>query len=118
MPFPSLGDLPDPGIEAVSPTSHALAGEFLTTAPPGKPSEWRRGAQFPTQRLKGPLAPHPGIAGLQELSQWDTGERLVQTPRLPSGEAEACGKGAICSRSGCYADEGVGPDLGSPRQVQ
>ena len=27
-------DLPDPGIE---PTSPALAGEFLTTEPPGKP---------------------------------------------------------------------------------
>ena len=34
LPFPSLGDLPDPGIE---PTSPALAGGFFTTAPPGKP---------------------------------------------------------------------------------
>ena len=32
--FPSPGDLPDPGIELVSP---ALTGEFLTTEPPGKP---------------------------------------------------------------------------------
>ena len=30
LPFPSLGDLPDPGIE---PMSHALAGSFLTTEP-------------------------------------------------------------------------------------
>ena len=30
-----LGDLPDPGIE---PASHALAGRFFTTEPPGKPS--------------------------------------------------------------------------------
>ena len=28
------GDLPDPGIEPISP---ALAGEFSTTEPPGKP---------------------------------------------------------------------------------
>ena len=35
-PFPSLGDLPDRGIE---PTSCALAGGFFTTEPPGKP--WR-----------------------------------------------------------------------------
>ena len=34
LPFPSLGDLPDPGIESVSP---ALAGRFFTSEPPGKP---------------------------------------------------------------------------------
>ena len=33
-PFPSPGDLPEPGIELVSP---ALAGGFFTTEPPGKP---------------------------------------------------------------------------------
>ena len=36
LPFPSPGDLPDPGIEPVSP---ALAGEFFTTELPGKLSE-------------------------------------------------------------------------------
>ena len=35
LPFPSPGDLPKPGIERVSP---ALANEFFTTEPPGKPS--------------------------------------------------------------------------------
>ena len=30
LPFPSPGDLPDPGIEPESP------GEFFTTEPPGK----------------------------------------------------------------------------------
>ena len=34
LPFPSLGDLPDPGIEPATP---ALAGGFFTTEPPGKP---------------------------------------------------------------------------------
>ena len=38
LPFPSPGDLPDPGIEPVSPGSPALAGKFLTNVPPGKPS--------------------------------------------------------------------------------
>ena len=37
LPFPSPGDLPDPGIKAASPVSPALAGEFFTTEPPGKP---------------------------------------------------------------------------------
>ena len=34
LPFPSPGDLPDPGIELVSP---ALADRFFNTAPPAKP---------------------------------------------------------------------------------
>ena len=34
LPFPPPVDLPDPGIEPVSP---ALAGGFFTTEPPGKP---------------------------------------------------------------------------------
>ena len=37
LPFPSPGDLPDPGIEPESPKSPALAGGFFTTEPPGKP---------------------------------------------------------------------------------
>ena len=34
LPFPSPGDLPDPGIK---PTSPAFVGGFFTTEPPGKP---------------------------------------------------------------------------------
>ena len=33
LPFPSSGDLPDPGIEPASP---ALVGRFFITEPPGK----------------------------------------------------------------------------------
>ena len=36
LPLPSPGDIPDPGIELVSPVSPALAGGFFTE-PPGKP---------------------------------------------------------------------------------
>ena len=36
LPFPSPEDLPDPVIKPASPT---LAGRFVTTKPPGKPSE-------------------------------------------------------------------------------
>ena len=32
LPFPTAGDLPDPGIEPESP---ALAGGFFTSVPPG-----------------------------------------------------------------------------------
>ena len=34
LPFPSPGDLPDPGMEHAFP---ALAGKFFTTEPPGNP---------------------------------------------------------------------------------
>ena len=36
LPFPPPGDLPDPGIELMSPVSPALAGGFFTPEPPGK----------------------------------------------------------------------------------
>ena len=37
LPFPIPGDLPNPGIEPVSPVLPALEGRFFTTEPPGKP---------------------------------------------------------------------------------
>ena len=36
LPFPSAGDLPDPGTE---PRSPALQADALTSEPPGKPKE-------------------------------------------------------------------------------
>ena len=39
LPFPSPGDLPDPGIK---PRSPALAGRFFTTEPPGKPTKYEK----------------------------------------------------------------------------
>jgi len=36
LPFPTPGDLPNPRIKLMSPTS-ALADRFFTTMPPGKP---------------------------------------------------------------------------------
>ena len=34
LPFPSPGDLPNPGIKFTSPVFPALAGEFVITEPP------------------------------------------------------------------------------------
>ena len=46
---PTLGNLPDLGIESVFPTSPALAGRFFTTEPPGKawenPNFWLADAE-------------------------------------------------------------------------
>ena len=47
LPFPIAGDLPNPGIEAASLASPALAGRFLTTVPPGKPVTDYRGVSNP-----------------------------------------------------------------------
>ena len=37
LPFPSPGNLPNPGMEHTSPVSPALEGRFFTIEPPGKP---------------------------------------------------------------------------------
>ena len=39
--MPSCRGSPDPGIEATSLMSPALAGEFFTTGPPGKPKAYK-----------------------------------------------------------------------------
>ena len=47
--IPTPGNLPDLGIESVSPTSPALAGRLFTTEPPGKawenPNFWLADAE-------------------------------------------------------------------------
>ena len=40
LPFPSSGDLPDPGLEPVSLAFLSLAGRFFTTAPLRSPRIW------------------------------------------------------------------------------
>ena len=44
LPFPSPGDLPNPGIKPGSPMSPALAGGFFTTEPPRKLPSRNRGS--------------------------------------------------------------------------
>ena len=40
LPFPSPGDLPNPGIKPMSPVAPALAGRFFTTEPPRSPNDF------------------------------------------------------------------------------
>ena len=37
LPFPTPGDLPNPGTEPMAPATPALAGRFFTIEPLGKP---------------------------------------------------------------------------------
>ena len=41
LPFPTPGDLPNPGINPASSAPPTLASEFLTAAPPGKLRRFR-----------------------------------------------------------------------------
>ena len=45
LPFTPAGDLPNPGIEPISPVSPALAG-FFTTSNPGKPPSYLTALQI------------------------------------------------------------------------
>ena len=60
LPFPSPGDLPNPGTEPRSPT---LQADTLSSEPPGKPSVWLKGliSRKPPEilKLKSPLIPWP-----------------------------------------------------------
>ena len=47
LPFPTPGDLPDPGIEPTSPVSPALTGRFFTIGSPGKPRSLYTGTLLP-----------------------------------------------------------------------
>ena len=56
LPFPSPGDLPDPGMEPEFPASPALAGRFFTIKPLGKPHiyiyNWKREINKDTMSMK------------------------------------------------------------------
>ena len=52
LPFPSPGDLPDPGIEPRSHSSPALQVDSVPTEPPGKPSVTNGPIHFLTKSLK------------------------------------------------------------------
>ena len=56
LPFPAPGDLPAPGVEPMSLSSPALAGEFFTTAPPGKPERTLLGENWRMVALLGELS--------------------------------------------------------------
>ena len=46
LPCPSPGNLPDPEIEPISPSSPALQADSLPAEPSGKPQGWIRGIEM------------------------------------------------------------------------
>ena len=67
--FPSLEDLPDPGIETASPVSPALAGRFFTTEPPGKLRQLVKIVQI-SDYLAGSTAMIKPILEMRKLETW------------------------------------------------
>ena len=68
LPFPPPGDLPDLGIEPMSP---ALAGGFFTTEPPGKPFLLMNWANFQVSTMYLSLFPlYPVLSLFVLLSVW------------------------------------------------
>ena len=55
LPFPTPGDLPDPGIEPASP---ALAGRFFTPEPPWKPPKSTPKTNFLIKKIKERFCSH------------------------------------------------------------
>ena len=81
LPCPPPGDLPNPGIKPVSPTSPALAGRFFTPEPPGKQQVQSLSiysdshnrvsdAIQPSHPLSSPFPPAPNTSQHQSLFQW------------------------------------------------
>ena len=64
LPFPTLGDLPNPGTETARLASPALAGGFFTTEAPGKPQESQLPRFMTQQDFMGPSTISSALAPL------------------------------------------------------
>ena len=71
LSFPPPGDVPDSGIVPASLAATALAGEFFTTGPPGKPHNLVIVYQLSFSVLSWPLKPH-----LQRHRQLEEGSHV------------------------------------------
>ena len=68
LPFPSPGDLPDPGIKPEFPPAPVLSGEFFTTEPSGK---WLNMTKLFSSLTKSTVGPGnlPGSSSPSQCSQ-------------------------------------------------
>ena len=71
LPFPTPGDLPNPGMEPMSLTSPAMAGEFFTTAAAAAAAKSLQSCPTPCDPIDGspPVSPIPGILQARTL-EW------------------------------------------------
>ena len=83
LPFPSPGDLPDPGIKPASLVSSALADRFFTTRPSGKESR-------PNRKAEG-----EGIAGCYDSITKDVEAVVCRQVRIPDLDRRLSHKGCF-----------------------
>ena len=81
--MPSLGDLPDPGMETASLSSPALAGRFFTTSATWE--AWQQPVQFSYSVMSDSLRPH----GLQHA-------RLPCPSQTPGAYSNSCPSSRWC----------------------
>ena len=86
LPFPSPGDLPDPGIEPGPP---ALEADALTSEPPGKPQKAQRRHQRTLMAviaiavgLSASFCAHGQNKGLPKMSTSKSSEPVNMLPNL------------------------------------
>ena len=77
LPFPSLGDLADPGFENVSPASPALAGGFSTAEPPGKALS---DSSYFSRKGLSDVSIKSILRGELRLSGWHSGKESIHLP--------------------------------------
>ena len=126
LPFPSPGDLPNPGTEPMFPVSPALAGKFFTTEPPEKPKLLDRQI-----RTSPPGAEDLGIFPNTETScrvgsmlsqsqervyQEDTGK--INEPAAAAAAAAAAAKSLQSCPTLCDPIDGSPPDSPVPGILQ
>ena len=95
LSFPPPADVPDSGIIPASLTALALAGEFFTTRPPGKPHNLVIVHQFRSSVLSWPLKPH-----LQRHRQLEERSLKVQRDTCKVFTVQMC---SCCLKSACLA---------------
>ena len=78
LPFPTPGDLPDPGMEPVSP---ALAGEFFPSEAPGKPA-WLTCLLSPSLLLRSSYNTTFGAQTATKVSSSSLCIKHIVTPRI------------------------------------
>ena len=110
LPCPPPGDLPDPGIEPVSPAAPALQVDSLSLS------------HSPGSKTSAPLLGGPGV-GLgssssllsQALGSESSGCPFLRVPRWPSGPSHVVSRGdQIGPQPGSSPAASGGPGLGDP----
>ena len=87
LPFPSPGDLPDPGIKLTSP---ALAGRFFTAEPPGQHYHHLTDKETETQSSSKPFTHLLAVKQMGRALCW--GLENKQTQSYPQFASSVAGK--------------------------